>query len=145
MDKLNRLGPIGAKKSDDKGYTWEEISMIIDWCQADMFWKSNILSAGKFREKIVQLENQMKSRLGSNYKNRASPEELQVINLIKNELHHDIASVKARELLRYANNNIDLIKEKILEAQEKRLDPAQTYYWLESAVKKTNPLYKGYR
>jgi DNA replication protein DnaD len=58
MDRLNRLGPVGAK---DKGYTWKEIGKLIDWCQDHHFWKSNILSAGKFREKIVKLENQMKS------------------------------------------------------------------------------------
>lgn len=146
MDKLNRLGPIGAKKSDDKGYTWEEISMIIDWCQADMFWKSNILSAGKFREKIVQLENQMKSRLDSkNHKNKASPEEMQVVELIKNELHHDITDGKAKELFRYADNNIDLIKEKIPGVQSKSLEPAQAYYCLETIVKKTSNFYKGYR
>ncbi|MDI3548159.1 MAG: hypothetical protein PWR10_1811 [Halanaerobiales bacterium] len=62
MDRLNRLGPVGAKESENKGYTWEEIGKIIDWCQQDPFWKSNILSAGKLREKIVTLENQMKNR-----------------------------------------------------------------------------------
>jgi len=62
MDRLHRLGPVGAKESDGKGYNWQEIAQIIDWCQQDNFWKSNILSAGKLREKIVTLENQMKSR-----------------------------------------------------------------------------------
>ncbi|MCK8824709.1 hypothetical protein [Fuchsiella alkaliacetigena] len=67
IDRLNRLGPIGAKESDNKGYSWQEIREIIDWCQDDNFWKSNILSAGKLREQIVKLENQMR--------NRASPKE----------------------------------------------------------------------
>ena len=61
LDRLNRLGPVGAKENEGKGYTWEEIGKIIDWCQDHSFWKSNILSAGKLREKIVKLENQMKS------------------------------------------------------------------------------------
>ena len=145
MVRLNRIGPVGAKESEKKGYSWEEIKKLICWCQEDKFWKSNILSAGKFREKIVQLENQMKSRLGSNHKNKASPEEQKIIELIKNQLNYDITAAKANELLKYANNNIKLIKEKILEAQKKEMDPAQSYYWLENTVKKTNSLYKGYR
>jgi len=62
LDRLNRLGPVGAKESEGKGYNWEEIAKLIQWCQQDNFWKSNILSAGKLREKVVTLENQMKSR-----------------------------------------------------------------------------------
>ena len=61
LDRLNRLGPVGAKESEEKGYTWDEIKEIIDWCQDHNFWKSNILSAGKLREQIVKLENQMKN------------------------------------------------------------------------------------
>jgi len=59
MEKLNRLGPVGVKKSEHKGYNWKEIKKIINWCQDDNFWKSNILSTVKLREKIVTLENKM--------------------------------------------------------------------------------------
>lgn len=62
LDRLNRLGPPGGKK----GYEWDEIGKIMMWCQDDDFWKGNILSAGKFREKIVTLENQMNRSGGSN-------------------------------------------------------------------------------
>ena len=58
LDRLNRLGPVGAK---EKGYSWEEIGEIMEWCQDHHFWKNNILSAGKFREQITKLENQMKN------------------------------------------------------------------------------------
>ena len=61
MDKLNRLGPVGARKVEGKGYRWSEIGSIIDWCQADSFWKDNILSASKLRKQVTQLENKMKS------------------------------------------------------------------------------------
>jgi hypothetical protein len=57
IDKLNRIGPVGGE--DGQGYSLEEIKRIILWCQTDGFWKNNILSAGKLREKIIQLENQM--------------------------------------------------------------------------------------
>jgi len=65
IEKLNRLGPVGVKESEHKGYSWEEIRKIIDWCQDDNFWKANILSTAKLREKIITLENKMK---GAPYK-----------------------------------------------------------------------------
>ena len=66
MDRLNRLGPPGGTK----GYSWQEIRDLIDFSQDDDFWRSNILSASKLREKCVQLENQMKR---NNYKPRGHP------------------------------------------------------------------------
>lgn len=64
MDRANRLGPPGG----NKGYSWEEIDRLIEWCQQDEFWSGNILSAPKFREKIVKLENKMEK--SSNNKSR---------------------------------------------------------------------------
>lgn len=32
-----------------------EVARIIDWCQADSFWRCNILSPGKLRKKFTQL------------------------------------------------------------------------------------------
>lgn len=46
------------------GRTEEQIIYLIDWCQQDSFWKSNILSASKLREKFDQLTIQVKSRKG---------------------------------------------------------------------------------
>jgi len=66
MDRLNRLGPVGTK---NKGYSWEEIGKIMEWCQDHHFWKNNILSAGKFREQITKLENQMNND-GKNIKRK---------------------------------------------------------------------------
>lgn len=60
MGRLHRLGPIGAEESENKGYSWKEIKKIINWCQDDNFWKTNILSAAKLREKIITLENKTK-------------------------------------------------------------------------------------
>jgi hypothetical protein len=58
LDRLNRLGPVGAK---NKGYTWKEIGKIMNWCQDDTFWKKNIKSASKFRKQITKLEDSMKN------------------------------------------------------------------------------------
>ena len=41
------------------GYDRDQIEKVINWCQADEFWKSNILSAKKLREKIGTLILQM--------------------------------------------------------------------------------------
>ena len=60
MERLNRIGPVGVKESENKGYSWKEIKKIIDWCQDDNFWRANILSTAKLREKIINLENKMK-------------------------------------------------------------------------------------
>lgn len=59
MDRLNRLGPPGGKQG--QGYSVPEIKELILWSQENSFWKDNILSAGKFREQIIKLENKMKS------------------------------------------------------------------------------------
>ena len=58
LDRLNRLGPPGAK---NKGYDWKEIGQIMEWCQDDSFWRKNIKSASKFRKQITKLEDNMKN------------------------------------------------------------------------------------
>jgi len=58
MDRLHRLGPPGGTK----GYTWNEIKAIIDFCMDDSFWRANILSPSKLRKQVVILENKMKER-----------------------------------------------------------------------------------
>lgn len=55
MDRLNRIGPPGG----NKGFTWEEIRKILDWSQDHGFWKGNILSATKLREKVMTIIGQM--------------------------------------------------------------------------------------
>jgi hypothetical protein len=44
-EKINRID----------GHSWEDIRELIDWCQADPFWRANVLSMSKFREKWNQL------------------------------------------------------------------------------------------
>lgn len=36
-------------------HPWETIEDVLKWCQADQFWKTNILSGSKFREKFETL------------------------------------------------------------------------------------------
>ena len=64
MDRLNRLGPVGAAPSEKKGYDWKEIRALIDWCQDDEFWRANILSPAKFREQIGKIEARRRSSEG---------------------------------------------------------------------------------
>jgi len=41
--------------------TEKQIAYVIDWCQSNSFWKSNILSISKLRERFDQLVIQIKS------------------------------------------------------------------------------------
>lgn len=41
---------------DTDGRTPDQISRMIDWCQSDGFWRSNILSMPKLREKYDQMK-----------------------------------------------------------------------------------------
>lgn len=43
---------------DRDGRTVEEVGHAIRWCQADEFWRGNILSTGKLREKFDQMRLQ---------------------------------------------------------------------------------------
>ena len=40
----------------------DDIAEVIEWCQKDSFWRSNILSGKKLREKYQQLRMRMESR-----------------------------------------------------------------------------------
>ncbi|MDT3497176.1 hypothetical protein NLU03_23000 [Bacillus toyonensis] len=52
----------------------QEVKDVIDWCQNDSFWKSNILSVGKLRKQFDQLYMKM-NEVGDNYaKNRGRDE-----------------------------------------------------------------------
>lgn len=55
MDKLERI---------DK-YDYTQIRTAIDWCQQDSFWKSNILSVPKLREKMSTIVLQMQRKSGN--------------------------------------------------------------------------------
>jgi hypothetical protein len=59
MDKLQRL---------DK-YDFMQIRSVIDWCQNDSFWKGNILSAPKLREKmdtlVMRIQEQQNRQRGN--------------------------------------------------------------------------------
>lgn len=46
--------------------TLQDIKDVIDWCQNDSFWKSNILAAGKLRKQFDQLYMKMNERKGGN-------------------------------------------------------------------------------
>lgn len=61
IERLHRLGPVGAKKNENKGYSWQEIRNIIDFSQQDQFWKTNILSSKKLRKQVIMLESKMKN------------------------------------------------------------------------------------
>ena len=45
MERLNRI--------DER--SWDQIHKAIEWCQADDFWRANIMSPGKLRKQYDQL------------------------------------------------------------------------------------------
>lgn len=57
---------------DRDGRTVDQIENAIRWCQADSFWRSNILSAVKLREKYDQLRLTAQRQQGSS---RPTPEQ----------------------------------------------------------------------
>jgi hypothetical protein len=84
IERLQRLGPIGAQEEENKGYSWEEIEKLIVFSQNNSFWKSNILSAFKLRKQVVVLENQMKSKNNDN-----SEAELDMLSELYAEAEND--------------------------------------------------------
>lgn len=51
--------------------TESEIKMVIEWCQLDSFWKTNVLSMGKLREKFDQLWLKMKGEQNGTHQKRS--------------------------------------------------------------------------
>lgn len=50
-------------------HAWAEILDLIEWCQSDQFWRANILSMSKLREKWTQL---IAKKGGANGQNQSS-------------------------------------------------------------------------
>lgn len=46
------------------GWSWSEMEELVDWCQRDGFWRSNILSAATFRKQRDRLLMQMRRPVG---------------------------------------------------------------------------------
>lgn len=78
--------------------TKEQIEYLIDWCQQDSFWKGNILSASKLREKYDQLVIQVKNRKGGgqsgfNQQGNGRPDEVKSKISAANERRKKIAGI----------------------------------------------------
>lgn len=54
-DRARKWGDAFRLLHERDGHSWEAINSMVDWCQSDPFWKSNILSGDKLREKWDQL------------------------------------------------------------------------------------------
>jgi hypothetical protein len=61
---------------DRDGRTVEDVERVIDWCQQDEFWRSNVLSMPTLREKFTQLWLKMQERPATAGGRRESPSEL---------------------------------------------------------------------
>lgn len=54
-DKARKWADAFRLLHERDGHDWDAINAMVDWCQEDPFWKSNILSGDKLREKWDQL------------------------------------------------------------------------------------------
>ena len=70
---------------DRDGRTEPEVIGAIDWCQADEFWRANILSLPKLREKYDQLRLQAQRRNGSRQEDDAAMFDRQMARAIEQE------------------------------------------------------------
>jgi len=80
-----------------------EIHRIIDWCQQDGFWKTNILSLPKFRERYDQLrlksqEPQRPQGRPQQFQSAAERRYAQGANLVANELREYQEQQRQKEL-----------------------------------------------
>lgn len=69
IDKLNRIDAM----------TWQEIEVMIKWCQADPFWSRNILGADNLRDKwdVMNVQRNAKvARSGPRSQRQPGPTEL---------------------------------------------------------------------
>lgn len=73
MDKLNRID----------GRAWEDIEAVIDWCQRDSFWRTNILSPAKLRKQFDQLKLKMAAPVRNNNAAEAEQAWAEVIGQIR--------------------------------------------------------------
>jgi hypothetical protein len=59
---LHQKGPYGATISENRGYSWPEITSLIDYSQDDNFWAAHVLCPAVLRKKAITLETKMKTR-----------------------------------------------------------------------------------
>lgn len=62
QQKARRWADAFRLMHDRDGHSWEAIDAMVDWSQADPFWRSNILSGDKLREKWDQLAARMQQQ-----------------------------------------------------------------------------------
>jgi hypothetical protein len=72
LNLMHRKGPPGAKTAEKRGYSWQEILNLIDYCQDDNFWAAHILCPADLRKKAVTLETKL--RRSTDYGNNRNRE-----------------------------------------------------------------------
>jgi hypothetical protein len=70
---------------DRDGRTEAEVSGAIDWCQADEFWRANVLSMPKLREQYDTLRLQAQRRGGNRQESDADMFDRQMARAIEKE------------------------------------------------------------
>jgi hypothetical protein len=91
-------------------YEFEQIKKMIEWCQSDDFWKSNILSAKKLREKAGTLILQM-DRGGENGRVKTNSKRPQIeVGRFEEYNHSDISPERIEEIRGSARKVEELLR-----------------------------------
>jgi hypothetical protein len=91
-------------------YEFEQIKKMIEWCQSDDFWKSNILSAKKLREKAGTLILQM-DRGGENGRVKTNSKRPQIeVGRFEEYNHTDISPERIEEIRGSARKVEELLR-----------------------------------
>jgi hypothetical protein len=95
---------------ESDGYTKEQIEKMIQYCQSDEFWKSNILSAKKLREKAGTLVLQM-DRGGENGRVKTNSKRPQIeVGRFEEYNHTDISPERIEEIRGSARKVEELLR-----------------------------------
>jgi len=90
------------------GRSYEEIEAIIEWCQRDPFWRSNILSASKLRKQFPTLRmQQQRGRNGSTAAHTGASVNLGGPSQERKSTWEDLADEVDRELDRKRRQRVE--------------------------------------
>lgn len=90
---------------DKDGYTEDQITRAIDWCQDDEFWRPNVRSMGKLRDKYIQLREAAKRKARQNGNGHGavvakSDERMQMVDTAMDEARRMLENGGMRALMK---------------------------------------------
>lgn len=91
---------VEADKQDDKNL----ILQVMDWVVTDSFWKSNVLSASKFRDQfpklVLEMRNKSRSKQGKNNSGTSGKTKIDVVPSVTDG--HQVSDEEMAEMMEFA-------------------------------------------